>query len=133
MSKDSTLEEKKAVIKDISAVVTEELAKGKNKEDIIKELISYEWSERSAREFVNNIEKYVESPGGQRQIIASKYEDHMLYGALLAIGGTIITILSYSLAASSPVGGPYIITTGAIIFGIIYFLIGLSGWLKYRD
>lgn len=54
----------------------------------------------------------------------------MLYGTLWAIGGTVVTAVTYSAASG---GGVYVIAWGAIVFGIIDFFIGLFGWLKYKD
>ena len=45
---------------------------------------------------------------------------NMLYGALWCIGGTIITVGTYTAASSG--GGTYFITWGAIIFGALQFL-----------
>jgi hypothetical protein len=54
----------------------------------------------------------------------------MFFGALWAIGGTIATIISYNSAAG---GGKYFIFWGAIVFGVIDFLVGLSGWISSKD
>jgi hypothetical protein len=48
-------------------------------------------------------------------------------------GGTVVTIATYSAAASSPTGGRYIVAWGAIVFGIIDFFRGLFGWLENKD
>ena len=50
----------------------------------------------------------------------------MFFGLLWFIGGSIFSILSYSAAASSPYGGRYIVTWGAILYGAYLFLKGLS-------
>jgi hypothetical protein len=52
-------------------------------------------------------------------------QKNMLLGALWCIGGTVVTVVSYS-AASDSGGGRYIIAWGAIIFGAIQFFRGLS-------
>ena len=48
---------------------------------------------------------------------------HMIYGALWAIGGTIVTAATYSAASG---GGKYVVAWGAIVFGVIQFFYGLS-------
>ena len=53
---------------------------------------------------------------------------NMTYGALWCIGGGIVTCLSYSAVANA--GGTYIITWGAIIFGAIQFLQGVSQYME---
>ena len=46
---------------------------------------------------------------------------NMLYGALWCIGGTMVTLATYSAAQG---GGRYLVAWGAILFGAIQFLIG---------
>jgi len=54
----------------------------------------------------------------------------MFFGALWAIGGTIATIIGYNSAGG---GGKYIVFWGAILFGVVDFLIGLNGWISNKD
>ena len=51
----------------------------------------------------------------------------MLHGGFWCLGGILVTVFSYIGAANSRSGGTYIIAWGAIVFGAIYFLQGLSG------
>jgi hypothetical protein len=48
---------------------------------------------------------------------------NMIYGALICIIGTAVTVGSYALASG---GGTYIIAWGAIIFGAVQFFRGLQ-------
>jgi hypothetical protein len=48
----------------------------------------------------------------------------MLQGALLCIGGCVVTAVTYSMASKA--GGSYVITWGAIVFGAIRFFRGLA-------
>ena len=41
----------------------------------------------------------------------------MLWGAVWCGGGIIVTVVSYFAAASSPIGGTYVVAWGAILFG----------------
>lgn len=50
---------------------------------------------------------------------------HMTSGALWFIGGVLVTAISYS--AASP-GEMYLFAWGAILFGALQFLRGLSGY-----
>lgn len=47
----------------------------------------------------------------------------MLQGALWCIGGTVVTVASYSAASS---GGRYVVAWGAIVFGATPFFRGLT-------
>jgi len=136
MSEKLTPEEQK-VIEELSEAVAYELAEGKDKGKIAKELVRQGWRKESADQFVNSTEarlkqyaeQYKNSPEG-RQAMAGKYKRHMLYGILWAVGGTVVTVVTYSAARG---GGVYVVAWGAIIFGIIDFFRGLFGWLKYKD
>ena len=52
-------------------------------------------------------------------------DKRMLYGALWCMGGILVTALTYA-AASGPGGGTYVIAFGAIIWGAVQFLSGLT-------
>ena len=117
--------------------VAQNLAAGKDKGGITKELVEQGWSKETAVRLVDDIEQelkrraeeYKRTPEG-RQATAAQYKRHMLYGTLWAAGGTAVTIATYEAASE---GGFFIVAWGAIIFGIIDFFRGLFGWLKYRD
>lgn len=57
---------------------------------------------------------------------------NMLFGALWCIGGTVVTVATYS-AASSGGGGRYVIAWGAILFGAVQFFQGLFQYLNATD
>ena len=120
----------------LAQYVAQNLAKGKDKGAVTKELVKLGWPKETAAQFVDNIEEelkrraeeYKRTPEG-RQTMAAQYKRHMLYGILWAAGGTAVTIGTYEAASE---GGWYIVAWGAIIFGVIEFFRGLFGWLKYR-
>jgi len=59
----------------------------------------------------------------------------ILWGVLLVIGGTVLSIISYSYASSvanSGGSGYYTIFTGAIVIGAIYAIAGFFRWLLGR-
>jgi hypothetical protein len=130
MSEELTPEEQKAIDELAQAVATE-LAQGKSKKSIVKELVKQDWPEDSASQFVNDVEQalneYRESPEA-RKALASQYARHMLYGILWAGGGTAVTVATYQAASA---GGSYVVAWGAIAFGIYDFFRGLFGWMKY--
>lgn len=55
---------------------------------------------------------------------------NMWIGAALAIGGLLLTIITYSAASSSSSGGRYIVAYGPAIFGAILFVGGLIDYKK---
>jgi hypothetical protein len=125
--------EKQKALEALSEAVANDLAEGKSKNKIVRGLVKQGWLRESAVQFIDRveqaIEEYKKSPEGQR-VMAEKYKRHMLYGILWAVGGIAVTVITYN--AANP-GGTYIIAWGAILFGIIDFLRGLIGWLRYQD
>ena len=117
--------------------VAQMLAGGRRKNAIVKHLVrKRDMMEESADMLVDQVQDFVnrfkESPEG-RQLMAKKYKRHMVSGILWFVGGIIVTIATLAAAASKQEGGTYLVAWGAIIFGLIDFFVGLSGWLKYKD
>jgi DNA-directed RNA polymerase subunit RPC12/RpoP len=130
------ISEEEARVRDLVEAVKKDLADGKSKEEIVKELVKKKWPEESAVQFVNAVEKGVTQFGewtDERQELAKHYSRHMLYGVLWMVGGIVVTAATYSAASSSAGGGTYIVAWGAILFGFIDFMRGLFGWLKYSE
>ena len=50
----------------------------------------------------------------------------MFFGALITLGAGLITAITYMSAAP---GGTYLVFSGAMVLGAIYFLLGLIGWM----
>jgi hypothetical protein len=57
------------------------------------------------------------------EVTKSVGKKNMLYGALWCVGGTVVTVVSYTAVAES--GGTYIVAWGAILFGAIQFIKGV--------
>ncbi|MCK6585268.1 MAG: hypothetical protein L6Q49_19385 [Anaerolineales bacterium] len=118
----------------ISAVdlVRREHLAGKDRNTILnmlkKEGLALADAQKAYGSALNELENSLEG----RSLLAEKYRKQMNRGLLWAVAGTVITILSYSSAASSPAGGTYYICWGAILFGIIDFLVGYISWRKYQ-
>jgi predicted nucleic acid-binding Zn ribbon protein len=64
-----------------------------------------------------------------KQYRRKHYARHMLIGTGVFALGLIITLVSYSVAASSREGGHYLITYGLMLSGAGDLLYGLVGWL----
>lgn len=89
---------------------------------IVDELVNQNWNPIDAEKFIKKVEyellnKKKYQPTTERQKLAAKYKNNMLGGAITAVVGTIITIVSFNVATNS--GGTYLLCWGAIIFGII--------------
>ena len=132
MSNELTAERRQA-IQALTKAVARDLARGVKSSAIVQQLVKRNWTEEAAEQFVSQVEKavteYRETPEA-RQALAKAYARHMLYGILWAAGGITVTVAALTLSAN---GGTYIVAWGAIIFGIVDFFRGLSGWMKYKD
>jgi len=98
---------------------------GKSKPEVVADLVSQGLNEDSATAVADNIFIF------RAKATKKAGEKNMLFGALWCIGGIVVTALTYQAAASSPAGGHYIVTWGAIIFGAIQFFRGLAQTAKY--
>ena len=120
-------------MQELYRTVVGELAEGKSKEEIVRNLVRQGHDTVDAVRFADYadaaLRQYKESAEG-RSIMAGKYARHMLFGALWAIGGTIVTLWTYSAAGP---GETYVIAWGAIGFGALDFLWGLFNWIRYSS
>ena len=64
------------------------------------------------------------------EVNKEKGRKNMIYGALWCGGGILVTAITYSSASG---GGTYIITWGAIIFGAVQFIVGLTQISKSKQ
>jgi len=107
------------------------LKEGKSRTEIVAELIKQNWTRKKANQFVSNIDNTLKRQSPEyRKSVAKRYRTNMIVALIIGAVGTIVTIASYNMALTS--GGRYLICWGAIFFGIIYFFVGLIGWLRYR-
>ena len=105
---------------------------GKDKNTILNALKKEGLTPANAQKAYDSALKELEGSAEGRSMLAEKYRKQMNRGLLWAVAGTVITIVSYSSAASSPVGGTYYICWGAILFGVIDFIVGYISWRKYQ-
>jgi len=132
MLEDKSAREKEEFIRAAAESVSETLQFGGGEEEAVQDLMKQGWPEANARNLVGMVKRSIEklevTPEGQKKL-ANTYARHMLYGILWAVGGTVVTVLTYAAAIG---GGTYIIAWGAIAFGIFDFFRGLIGYLKYK-
>ena len=98
-----------------------ELANHKSRQQIEKELVSRGASPKDAKTIVADAQYALKK--GRRE----KYKKRLVRGLIWTILGVVITCGTYAFA--DVLGGNFYLCYGAIIFGIIDFMIGLIGWL----
>lgn len=96
--------------------------KDKNSYEVKMALVAKGMSEENAQIVVDRLEDEIEQARKRR---ANK---DMLWGAVWCIGGTIVTIATYSAASNG--GGRYVVAWGAIIFGGVQFIRGVIASTK---
>lgn len=64
----------------------------------------------------------------EKRDLAGAYLRSMVFGGLLFVGGTILTIATWKASEN---GGVYFVFYGAIFSGIGMFFRGLFGWLRH--
>lgn len=94
----------------------------KNSYEVKTSLMAKGVEEKDAVYIIDRLEQQIDDA---RKKKANK---DMLYGALWCIGGTIVTVYSYSAASEG--GGRYMVAWGAIIFGGVQFVRGLIASTK---
>lgn len=111
-------------LKELAASAARDLASGKREEDVIKKLTSQGISTVLAAQIVEQVRPIVQK--GKLM----KYRNQMIGGIIWTVTGIAITIISMNMSSG---GGTYYVCWGAVLFGVIDFLMGLFGWLKYRS
>jgi len=111
--------------------ISDDFTKGKSLSEVIAYLVRSGWTEESAREFAGSIAQRMysdrlmaEVQKGERARI---YRNRMIRGLIWTIVGITITCATYLFTEP---GGQFIICGGAILFGVIDFLIGFFGWIS---
>ena len=111
------------------------LADGESKEKIKKVLIKEGCDIDTAQQLVdrvdNEFQAFKETQEG-RELTSERYKGHMIFGVILLIAGILLSLFTYSSAASGRGGGIYIVWTGAIVGGFIEFFRGLFRWQKNK-
>jgi hypothetical protein len=97
---------------------------------ITKRGVPPEAANRMVAEAAAALEALRKSPEGRRAM-AKRCRDRMVRGMLWAVGGLLVTAVTYSMASGR--GGTYIIFWGAVLFGAIDFFAGFLGWLRYQS
>ena len=103
-------------------LVATELANKKLPQVIVKKLTDQGVTPAVASKIVAETQQALNEARG------NKYRKQMIRGLLWTVAGGTITCLTYVFASN--LGGQYVLCWGAVIFGIIDFLVGLFGWLS---
>ena len=109
------------IVREVYEFAAQQMESGMSDQQIRNSLIENGLDRESAMIVVSNLVKM------RSEAIGAAARKEMLYGALWCIGGTAVTVGTYSI---TPNGGPFIIAFGAIIFGVIQFFRGLVQWIR---
>jgi len=81
-------------------------------------------AEQNRSDISNTNEKIVDSANVKKEEVKKDGGGDIAIGLLFLIGGIIVTVVSYSSASES--GGRYVVTYGAIIYGIFKIFSGIA-------
>ncbi|MDL1910826.1 hypothetical protein FBQ81_09060 [Chloroflexi bacterium CFX6] len=112
--------------KTAAEIIGDLVSKGVNNEDAVKfvaHIVALEETSKNLKT-QERLRSYIE-----QSALAQQGYKRMWRGGIIFIIGSTITWWTYS----DPIGGSYYICYGAIIFGAIDFLIGLSQWQSNRN
>lgn len=102
---------------------------GKSKEETIDHLVNEGFNEEVATNIVNNSLNIVTYKKEDDSDTKSQALKDILFGALWFVGGSVVTIFTYSNAYG---GGRYVVAYGAIIFGAIQLIRGLYNYSSHQ-
>ncbi len=113
---DHTEQEQQDAVNQVYEYAANLLVKEKKRPNEVKGLLVEQGlDEQSAHNVVASLEGQIKEAKKERG------KKDMLYGALWAIGGTVVTVATYSAAEG---GGTYVVAYGAIILGAVQFIKG---------
>jgi hypothetical protein len=122
-------------LKEISAAIARQKARGTSAECIVRQLVQRGWPEASARQFVNNIQVQQPVPElpDDNKALRHQYQWRTLRGVLCVIIGFII--INAGLSSSDVYQGLYYFAMGVLlcVFETIDFMTGILGWWRNRD
>lgn len=123
-----------AAIQALYEAVTRSLASGQSPQAVARQLIKRgippEPANRLVAEAAAAVDIFRKSPEG-RKALMKRYQGRMIRGLLWALGGLLVTAITYSMASGR--GGTYYIFWGAVLFGAIDFFGGFLGWLRHQS
>lgn len=102
----------------VYSFAAEQLVSGQSPDQVKSALIERGMDSASAGVVVNGL------VDAQRSSQTSAAIRNIVVGGLFCVGGTVITIATYSAAAQG--GGRYVVFWGAIVFGFIQFIRGIG-------
>lgn len=103
------------IVEAVYSFAAERMHEGADAQQIHAELMQQGLDQDSASQVVSNLFNM------RTDAVRSAGKKNMIYGALWCIGGVVVTVVTFSMAAN---GGSYIVTWGAILFGAIQFFRG---------
>ena len=109
------------MVREVYEFAAQQMQSGASERQIQDSLIQNGLDQESAMIVVSNLTRM------RSEAVGAAGKKDMLHGALWCIGGTAVTVVTYSAASN---GGPFIIAFGAIIFGAIQFCHGLVRWMR---
>ena len=106
------------IMQAIYGFTAEKMEAGVSHAEIANELVEKGMDQESADMIVQQVHEV------HREAYHTAGKKNIMYGALWAVGGTVVTVASYATAAEGD--AKYVVAWGAIVYGAIQIFVGLS-------
>jgi hypothetical protein len=114
-------------------MVPRELSRGRNRDEIVAELIRLDWTSEAAEAFVqrvaDDLRRYRESPESRAALLREARRD-MLGGLLMTLAGLAFGAVMLLGACLGLIG--VVIVSADLALGLVIFARGWSRWRLYR-
>lgn len=112
-------------------IITDNLTKGKSLPEVIAFMVKSGWTEEDAQNLASSLAQRMYLGRSiaelQKREKARSYRNRMIRGLIWTVVGLIITGATYLFTEP---GGKFVICWGAVLFGVIDFLVGFFGWIN---
>jgi hypothetical protein len=131
---DELTPEQKFAAEDAETMVPRALTQGRSPEDIVAELVRFDWSPEAARALVSRVaddlERFHESPESRERLVREARAQFTtgLAMALTGVAVTVFTLLA-ALAGAMPF---FVVAFGLVLVGLVVAGRGLARWRLYR-
>jgi hypothetical protein len=130
---DELTPEQKFAAEDPETMVGRELSRGRDREEIVADLVRLDWSPAAAEHFIDRVEqdlrRYSASPESRQALLREARRD-MLAGLAMTVVGVGILAVTFLVAVVAPFG--VIVLSTGMATGVVVFLRGWSRWRLYR-
>lgn len=133
-SEDELTPEQKFAAENPETMVPRELSRGRSREDLVAELVRFDWTPEAAAALVDHaaddIRRYHASPESREELVREARRQ-VVAGLLITLLGLGVTAFTF-LSALAGALGFYVVAWGAVLGGLVMVSRGWPRWRLYR-